>query len=462
MDSPRALLMGHPRPRGSLARRGSVFVFVLSAATLAAAAGIAGILLHTERLRRVELAVQAQKATVDAQSALEYAVAVVNQDPAGTTWRASATLAFSDKRYFGNDASLVSIALTDPGDNDLADSNLDPVKLSVNTVMSPCEQTYEVTMTPMQSPLSCLDYAVVVGGALTKSGTGNIYTRAPVSTAKSWPIDSDPRPSVIDELTTAALPTPAAPAPVTVWRPPTVGVVSAAAAMAAGGIQRTGVPWNPATMEAMIPNSTDIFKYYLSIGTAIDYNALPGGSLTKVVLSPARNPYGVTNASGVYVIDCLGNKIEVRDCRIQGTLVLVNIKSDSKVRDSVCIEPVSDAFPSLLVDGSMSLETDGTDLDEADIKVSLNPSGSPYEGVADADQVDKYPNWIKGVAYFTGDITLSKIVTIKGVMVVGGSLDLSDKAELRVLHTKPTQIIPGFARIGGMGMVPGSLQRVVK
>ena len=41
--------------------------------------------------------------------------------------------------------------------------------------------------------------------------------------------------------------------------------------------------------------------------------------IDRVVLSPTQNPYGdgSTNASGIYVIDCSGKPIVVKDCRIQ-------------------------------------------------------------------------------------------------------------------------------------------------
>ena len=227
------MMKAHMKHRTPRRRAGSVYVFVLSTATLAAAAGTTAIILHGARLDRVELGAQAQRATEDAQSALEYAVATVSADPGGTTWRSSATLAFSDKKYFGAEASSVTITLTDPTDNDLADTNLDPVAVTVKAVLGPCEQSYEVTMGVAQTPMSCLDYALTVGGTLTKLGTGEVYTGGTISSGRAWETDSDPRPSVTSALSVVQAPA-SGDAPVTVLR------------RGGGGAPKGGAdPWHP-------------------------------------------------------------------------------------------------------------------------------------------------------------------------------------------------------------------------
>ena len=49
----------------------------------------------------------------------------------------------------------------------------------------------------------------------------------------------------------------------------------------------------------------NVFDHYIANGTAIARSALPGGSLSAVLLSPSSNPFGAqTNLRGIYVVDC--------------------------------------------------------------------------------------------------------------------------------------------------------------
>lgn len=459
-------------------RNGSVYIFVLGSCTLAAAAGITAVTLHRQRLERVQLAVQAQAARADAQSALEFAIAAISQDPAGTTWRSSSTLAFANKRYFGSGASDVSIAIADPGDNDLTDSNLDPVIIDVVATNGPSEQAYQVMLTPGLTPLSCLDFAVVVAGTLTKNGTGEVYTSGTTSVGKAWEVDSDAKPDALATFQTAQATLTNNAAPVMVWRmagggPPTTTMTTTTSGTSGPtltetgsgsktGSQRTGVTYNAATMEAMIPNATDSFKHFASIGTTIAFSSLTGGELRNAVLSPSRNPYGSTNAQGVYVIDCRGSAITIRDCRVHGTLVILNAGVGSAIRDGVCIEPVSETLPALMVQGSVQFDMVSTDMSEATLGVNLNPASAPYDGVSDSDTSDVYPSWIKGLTYVSGNLTINTgNTTVRGMVAVGGNLVIASNTQLRVRYAKPAEPVPGFARVTGMDLSPGSLKRVV-
>ena len=64
---------------------------------------------------------------------------------------------------------------------------------------------------------------------------------------------------------------------------------SAARTSAVAAVQMPGQPW----------------LEYTPVGTAISYGST-GGQLRNLVLGPGRNPYGTTNAQGVYVIDAGG------------------------------------------------------------------------------------------------------------------------------------------------------------
>ena len=75
----------------------------------------------------------------------------------------------------------------------------------------------------------------------------------------------------------------------------------------------TGGPYSGATTTP-VPSRTvpaaAVFDYYINNGTNIPITALPKAGPNRiihdVVLSAANNPYGATNAQGIYVIDCQG------------------------------------------------------------------------------------------------------------------------------------------------------------
>lgn len=456
-------------------RRGTIYIFVLGASTLAAAAGVTAVILHTKRLEQVRLSTQAQQARGDAQSGLELALAVLSQDPAGTTWRGSSTLSFANKRYFGADASLVSIDFADPTDNDLTDSMYDPVCVTVTAVSDPCEQQYAMTLSPVATPISALDFALTVGGTLSKTGTGDVYTSGLVSVGKAWEADSDAKPDVVGALDIIAMAPRAGTAPVMVFRPggskttttySASSTTSSSMSASAGGsasTARSGAAFDPLTAEAVIPNTVDTVAYYQSVGTTINYSSLPSGTLAACVLSPGSNPFGSTSTEGIYLIDCRGSAITVKNCRVQGTLVLLNAGVGSVVSGNVNIEPVAANLPALVVAGDVDFDMVASDLQESVTGVNFNPASSPYDGASDADKTDVYPSWIKGAVFVSGNLRVPGAAnTVRGSLIVGGNVSISNNCELRVQYAKPSVPIPGFSTVTGMGLTPGSLQRVVR
>ena len=140
--------------------------------------------------------------------------------------------------------------------------------------------------------------------------------------------------------------------------------------------------------------------YYILNGTSITYASLPkqqAANIEKVVLSPNNNPYGsgLTSPTGIYVINCLGGNLRIRNARIVGTLVILNPGVFS-VLESVNWEPAVANYPSLLVSGTAELAFTNTPLSESSLRVDFNQ---------DTDKTDTYPSLIKGLIYASGDLT---------------------------------------------------------
>jgi carbohydrate binding protein with CBM4/9 domain len=196
-------------------------------------------------------------------------------------------------------------------------------------------------------------------------------------------------------------------------------------------------------------------------------------ALHRTVLSPANNPFGVgtTNAQGIYVIDCGGSPISIKDCRIFGTLVLLNYDdTQSVVHGSMSWEPSVAStdpaitnLPILMADGALQFSTSSDDLDEGLLNVNLNPTGTPHEGSADSDKLDTIPSLLDGLIFVNGNLDVTSSLRLHGVMVIDGvatftNADVNATYDpLYYWYNAP----PGFEADPAVDLVPGSFRRVV-
>jgi hypothetical protein len=225
-----------------------------------------------------------------------------------------------------------------------------------------------------------------------------------------------------------------------------------------GGNRTVGI--TPRTM----PDST-VFDSYLSDGTVIDMVNIPASHMVPTIsgelISPLRNPYGAANALGIYVINCAGQNIVIADSRIVGTLVLVNPGSGSEVQGSVTWEPAVANYPALLVSGAMRFSFVKTALSEAAIGRNLNPTGTPFEGVENADMLDTYPSRIKGLVYVSGDAETLNSCAFDGVVVVGVTMTTTNELSLTYEQTFLDNPPPGFGDAPTLVVSPGTWCQVV-
>ena len=217
---------------------------------------------------------------------------------------------------------------------------------------------------------------------------------------------------------------------------PWVTVGSSAFATVAGSLTPT---WTGSLIEAKwfleSEASSDAFKFDdagLRVANA------PAGTLAihRTVLSPNSNPFGAgtTNPQGIYVVDCGGDPISIKDCRIVGTLVILgNDKTDSILHGSINLAPVIESqdpsdtnLPILLLDKDFCLSTSDTDLDEGLANVNCNPTGTPYEGSDDSDKEDTYPSLLNGLVYAKGNLSVTSSLRLHGVMVVAGKATFTE------------------------------------
>jgi hypothetical protein len=193
----------------------------------------------------------------------------------------------------------------------------------------------------------------------------------------------------------------------------------------------------------------------------------------RKVLSPASNPFGsgVKNAQGIYIIDCGGGKISIRNSRIVGTLILRNQdESGSEIAGSmnwapavISADPIVTNLPVLLSNKQLNLFCTSAALDEGLRNANFNPTGTPYNDSQDSDKSDTYPSVINGVVYTEKKIQISNSPSITGVLVGGD--DITATNSTLTLKYNPLYFNynapPGFQAAVTYYVLPGSYKQAV-
>lgn len=183
-----------------------------------------------------------------------------------------------------------------------------------------------------------------------------------------------------------------------------------------------------------------------------------------MVISPASNPYPPynTNGQGIYVLDCAGIDITISTTRIVGTLVLLNPGPNSQIHTAVNWEPAVVNYPALLVSGGMAIRFQAGTFQETSLSGSLNPPGTPYNGVEDTDTDDTYPSVIKGLVYVSGALTIpAQDPAFDGVLLAGVGLTADAILNLTYQPIFLNNPPPGFSAPVQMIVSPGSWKRSV-
>ncbi|MBN2129399.1 MAG: hypothetical protein JW741_07875 [Sedimentisphaerales bacterium] len=403
---------------------GSVYLHVLASSVLVTIIGLGALATVRIQTRSALRARDVAEARSCAVSAVELGLLFVTQDPNWrTVWSNGAWL--SDKPL--GDATF-TLQGVDPHDNDLTDSNYEPVVLTGIGTKGIARHKTQVTLVPVVRPLEALNTCVHAGGNLqVKGGDRIIAVGAPVSTNgildNDEIIDGDAEAGSIDSMVTI-----------------------------------TGTLTVPAPAKAL--PDPGVFSDYASRATAI-----PGiTTIDKMVLTPTSNPWGASDPNGLYFIDTGGNDITIKDSRIHGTLVIR--AGDNKkiiIDNAVFMQSYRSDYPVLIVDGNLEIRNNSCDypLSETSCGTNFNPIGAPYDGDSDDDILDEYPNEIRGLIHTTGTLTLFDTARIEGAVICEGPATM-DGANTIIhdpgLYTSPPE---GYTYVERMAVSPGSWKQVV-
>jgi hypothetical protein len=422
------------RRHGIASRTGSVYLLALGASTLIA---VIGLLALTKVRINQRLAKQGEARSVAqalAQSAVEQALTMIDATP---QWRTVLRHDVDVAEFKLGDGTF-TWRLIDEDDGDLSNDEGQLVRLRGTGRSGQAVQMYALQLRPVKTPLTCLEACLHGGGLVSFSGA-TVRADAPVSTNGSM--------NAFNATVNATV-------------------------QAAGGI--TGATYSgkkePGSGTRELPDAVTVFDHYLENGTVIQLGALPldGAGfrvLERLSLGKARNPLGLANPEGIYVIRCGGAPIIVRNCRIVGTLVLLDPGVNSRVEGSVNWEPGVTTYPALMVRGSMDIRTTNSNLSESSggSNVNYNPPGVPYNGTEDLDTSDSYPSVIKGIVYVTEKlINNTNGINVEGMIVVGQTTNVSSEMTIKYRKDVYQDPPPGFYYMNKMVVVPNSWRQDVK
>lgn len=409
----------HRHRRSPAARQGSLYIAVLAVATIVSIIGFAA--LHVARIHVQGAVVDGNRhnARLLAISAIEHAVSEFNTN---ATWESSYT---PDVEYPGTPPTvnggtfawkLVALA------------NQQRQLLGIGR-SGDAQCVFQVEL---GLPAHWLQYGMLCGGDIIV-GKNN---KASDLTVTGAPICSNASFTNVAGTTTADV-----------------------EAQTINGIVN-GTQTVPAAIRALPPADV-LFQYYVVHGTSLGTNQIQRG-----LISPYQNPYGAINPDGIYVIDAGGGTVQIRECRVVGTLVVLN-SEHVEIRDQVIWEPARPNFPALLVEGDIRVRMVDGKLDELDEQVNFNPPQTPFLGETDSATDDSYPSAIAGLVYCTGNLSVDGnnngySASFHGGIIVNGSCTVEQQAKLSIEYGSASRDDPppGFRPVPANQIRRGSWRQI--
>lgn len=366
-------------------RRGAIYVLVLGIALLVTVMGM-GTLLTTRLAGREALnGSDWQEAGVLAQAAVEHALSYLNVQVAAnpTTWRNGFTsfvhggaAAFTQAMGRGT----WSWEVIDPVDGNFSNNYQDPFRIYGIGIVGQTTRVYSVLVVPGMAPLDILRCGIHSNSNLTTSGSiclGN----GPVSTNGN--------------LTTNA------------------AIYGNAECLTQSGSSSnvTGTLTTSAAIKTM--PSAGVYNLYLAKAVAVPWSAF-SGMMANNLLTPTNNPWGPTNADGVYSITVpAGSNLNLSSLRIVGTLLISMTNGTLNITGPIAWNPNRTDYPMLIVNGSnvsITIQGSNTWLSESTVGMDLNGNGTA---------TDDIPPYYTGLIHIIGS---SNSVTITGNTFINGLL----------------------------------------
>ena len=345
---------------------------------LSMALGLSYTVLHFRQATRVDEGVD--RATVYAELGVRHALSFTEQSP---NWRELLT---SGPWLQDIPAGQATYSLTgiDPVDGELSDNPEDPVTLTCTATIDGISRTVQVTAE--QQSCELLEYAAVSGANMIITDDadvdGDITSNANISKKIDWCFISG--------------------------NAEAVGTIEHATDI--GGTVSEGID------PKLFPDDMTILNTYLPNAENIPFDP----TLQRFMLTPESSPYGNTNADGLYAVNCANRKITIRDCRVIGTLILLQPGPGSVLTEGVIWQTARPDYPAIIImDGEFTIATAAV-LNEGALGFDINLPGEPGYG----SSFDAFWTFIHGLVYSNTDLIVSYDTTVYGTVISAGQLTL--------------------------------------
>ncbi len=395
--------------RRTSARRGTIYVTVLSVATLVSLLGISAVTAARLRGRSSGSGGDVLDAQAYALAATELGRLWISQDP---NWATNRTNGYwATQVALGKGTYSLNVYGTTAGG---ALTSNKPVILVGTGYQGTATQSVQVQLTPTSSaPLSCLSVAACINSNAT-------FTIATVNGNQILGGN---------------------------------GAITATAATincaVQGVVTPTGATYNSThtggATAYQLPTAATLWTTYAGGGnsTTINFASIPlvGGvaTLSGKTFSSSSNPINPASPdpNGVYYIDCGGSTLNISACHVVGTLVLKSPGASSSISGSNYFEPGPANGPVLLVNGNASIKTNNT---------SFTLAGTTY------------PSAFKGVVYVSGNLTTATHPVFNGCVVAQGGWTCGGAVDLNYDPTIAQSPPQGFGGTAQMLVVSGTWQ----
>lgn len=412
------------------ARRGAAYLIALLAGSIVTVTGLAALSMTTSRARTMAMSDHAARARSLTRSGLEHAKCAIaaHLDGGGTRGDIfgaaepsinmdGGTFGWSMRRMDGS-----AIMNTD-----------EPIVLRAKAEHGPARYAMQAILPPSGVPYDVLDTGMYAGGTINLSALSNLT--------------SD---KVVGAIGDVSAVTSTVTAPVE-----SAGTISGVLYLdtTSSGVAQRRMP------------DPSLINYYAALGEHINVGSLPtptgAPTLQRILLSPSSNPFGSTNEHGIYILDCAGGNIVIRNLRVVGTLVLLNATGTVAIGNRVLLQPAHDWMPSLLVQGDITFQGNITNLNEAELGINLNPSHTPFGFQTDSDTSDDYVSRITGVSYASGNATFSLVrQRFAGTFIAGGDIRIQGAVSVDINYDPNVATIPPYGFFednGGLAIDPSSV-----
>lgn len=361
--------------------RGTVYLLVLMSSVIVTLIGLMGFRMLRAQAAIAQSDTDRDEALVIAESAVQWGVHIVTLKG---DWRDGVASGVRIRTgAFGN--GTMSVTITDKDDGDLADDSTEEFVISGTGVVGDATQTLEVTMSTSGGPHPALEESITVGDVFA------------VDSAASVTLEN-----------------------------------GGTASRLAGYTDLSSISGTINIEKPVDLPGVALLDTWIGKGTLIDSTSHKG-SFFNDTFSNSRAPSKVAvDPNGIYVIDAGGKDFYLKDCTVQGTIIVTNLGKNSLFVDGTKFAFGDHGGPTLLVDGNVELAT-GWDI-----------------GVH------------QGLIYANGDIQISDNFMLVGAMFATGSVWIDPIFVSINAHPSATAGPPdGFTQPSGYEIVPGSWDRVV-